>query len=113
MAGSSSTFLLTGTAAGVLALLTLGLARAARRCGLPRTLAAFVAAGIILWLGAASLLTRNGVLSAWTAFPPRWPLPPLTALSTLTVLSLNLAFRRLLAEIPPWQPVGRFRRQVN
>jgi len=54
MAGSSSTFLLTGTAAGVLALLTLGLARAARRCGPPRTLAAFVAAGIILWIPGSS-----------------------------------------------------------
>jgi hypothetical protein len=39
MAGSLSTALLTGTAAGVVALLTLGLARAARRCGLPRLLA--------------------------------------------------------------------------
>ena len=36
MAGSLSTALLTGTTAGVVALLTLGLARAARRCGLPR-----------------------------------------------------------------------------
>jgi hypothetical protein len=36
MAGSLSTASLTGTAAGVVALLTLGLARAARRCGLPR-----------------------------------------------------------------------------
>ena len=39
MAGSLSTALLTGTTAGVVALLTLGLARAARRCGLPRPLA--------------------------------------------------------------------------
>ena len=48
MTGSLSTAaLLTGTTAGVVALVTLGLAQAARRAGLPRTLAASVAAGMI------------------------------------------------------------------
>ena len=91
MAGSLSTALLTGTTAGVVALLTLGLARAARRrCGLPRPLA----------LGAAAILARSGVLSVGTAFPPRWPLLPLIALGTLALLGRNPASRRLLAEIP-------------
>ena len=100
MAGSLSTALLTGTTAGVVALLTLGLARAARRCGLPRPLAPAAAAGMILWLGAAAILARSGVLSVGTAFPPRWPLLPLTALGTLALLGRNPASRRLLAEIP-------------
>ncbi len=62
MASSSSTFLLTGTTAGVVALLTLGLTRAARKSGLPHSLAPAIAAGIHLWLGAAAILARSGVL---------------------------------------------------
>ena len=106
MASSSSTFLLTGTTADVVALLTLGVTRAARKSGLPHSLAPAIAAGMLLWLGAAAILARSGVLSAGTASPPRWPLLPLTALATLSLLGLNPAFRRLLPEIPPWQPVA-------
>ena len=101
MAGSLSTALLTGTMAGAVTLLTLGLARAARRrCGLPRSLAPAAAAGMILWLGATAILARSGVLSVGTTFPPRWPLLPLTAPGTLALLGRNPASRRLLAEIP-------------
>ena len=46
--------------------------------------------------GAAAILARSGVLSAGTASPPRWPLLPLTALATLSLLGLNPAFRRLV-----------------
>ena len=42
----------------------------------------------------------------WTALPPRWPLLPLTALGTFVLLGQTLTFRRLLAELPPWQPVA-------
>ena len=96
MASSSSTFLLTGTTADVVALLTLGVTRAARKSGLPHSLAPAIAAGMLLWLGAAAILARSGVLSAGTASPPRWPLLPLTALATLSLLGLNPAFRRRL-----------------
>ena len=106
MTGSLSTVLLTGTTSGVVTLITLGIARAARRAGLPRSLAFSVAIGLCLWLGAAAALAQSGVLAVWTAFPPRWPLLPMTSLGTLVLLGLTPAFRRLLAEIPPWQPVA-------
>jgi hypothetical protein len=107
--GSLSTAaLLTGTAAGVVALVALGIAGAARRAGLahPRTLAASVAAGLIVWLAATAALAQSGFLSDWTARPPRWPLLPLTALGTFVLLGQTRTFRRLLAEVPPWQPVA-------
>jgi hypothetical protein len=109
MTGSHSTdVLLTGTTASVLALVALGLAGAARRAGLahPRVLAACVSAGLIAWLGATAALAQSGVLSDWTARPPRWPLLPLAALGTFALLSRTLTFRRLLAEVPSWQPVA-------
>jgi hypothetical protein len=93
MTGSLSTLLLTGTTAGVVALITLGLAQAARRAGLPRSLA-------------TAVLAERGVLAEWTALPPRWPLLPLTALVTSVLLGLTRTFRRLLAQLPPWQPVA-------
>jgi hypothetical protein len=109
MTGSHSTdVLLTGTTAGLVALVALGLAGAARRAGLahPRALAASVAVGLIAWLGATAALAQSGVLSDWTARPPRWPLLPLTALGTFLLLSRTFTFQRLLAELPPWQPVA-------
>jgi len=107
--GSLSTAaLLTGTAAGVVALVALGLAGAARRAGLahPRTLAASVAAGLCVWLGSTAALAQSGVLGDWTARPPRWQFLPLTALVTFVLLNRTRTFRRLLAEVPPWQPVA-------
>ncbi len=107
MTGSLSTAaLLTGTTAVVVALVTLGLAQAARRAGLPRSLTPSVAAAMIVWLGATAALAQSGVLADWTALPPRRPLLPLTAFGTLVLLGLTRAFRRLLAELPPWQPVA-------
>ncbi len=109
MTGSlSTTALLTGTAAGVVALVALELAGAARRAGLahPRTLAACVAAGLCVWLCATAALAQSGVLGDWTARPPRWQFLPLTALGTFVLLSRTRTFRRLLAEVPPWRPVA-------
>jgi hypothetical protein len=106
MTGSLSNLLLTGTTAGVVALITLGLAQAARRAGLPRSLALSVSAAMIVWLGATAALAQSGVLAEWTALPPRWPLLPLTALVTSVLLGLTRTFRRLLAQLPPWQPVA-------
>jgi hypothetical protein len=106
MTGSLSTLLLTGTTAGMVTLVTIVFARAARRAGLPGPLALSVAAGMIVWLVVAAMLAQSGVLAVWTAFPPRWPLLPISALTTLVLLSLTPTFRRLLSEIPPWQPVA-------
>jgi hypothetical protein len=109
MTGSLSTdVLLTGTTAGVVTILALGLAAAARRAGLahPKIFAASVAAGLIAWLGGTAALAQSGVLSKWTSLPPRWPLLPLIALGTFVLLGQTLTFRRLLAEIPSWQPVA-------
>ena len=107
MTGSLSTAtLLTGITAGVISLVTLGLAGAARRAGLSRTIAASVAAGMIVWLGVTAALAQSGVLADWSARPPRWTLLPLTALGTSVLLGLTRTFRRLLAEAPPWQPVA-------
>jgi hypothetical protein len=104
--GSLSTLLLMGTTAVVVALVAVGLARAAPRAGLPRSLPPAVAAGMLAFLGIAAALARSGVLAVWTGFPPRWPLLPMTALGMLGLLGLTPIFRRLLAEIPPWQPVA-------
>jgi hypothetical protein len=107
MIGSLSTVaLLTGTTAVVVALVTLGITDAARRAGLPKTHAASVAAGSCLWLGAAAALAQSGVLADWTALPPRWPLLPLTALGMSVLFGLTKTYRRLLAELPAWQPVA-------
>jgi hypothetical protein len=109
MTGSLSTAtLLTGTTAGVVALVALGVAMAARRVGMarPKTLAASVASGLIVWLGVTAALAQSGVLGDWTAFPPRWPLLPLTALGTFFILGQTRTFKRLLAKVPAWQPVA-------
>jgi hypothetical protein len=107
--GSLSTAeLLTGTTAGVVAVVTLGLAQTARRAGMkhPRTVAVFVAAAPVVWLGATAVLAESGFLANWRAQPPRWPFLPLAALGTFVLLGQTLIFQRLLAEVPPWQPVA-------
>jgi hypothetical protein len=109
MTGSLSTaVLLTGAAVALVAFLAFGLGRAARFAGLahPRTLAVSVAAALVVWLGATAALALSGILADWSALPPRWPLLPLTALVTFALLTWTRTFRRLLAEIPPWQPVA-------
>jgi hypothetical protein len=109
MPGSlSSTLLLSATAAGVMALLAVGIAGAARRVGMthPRRLAAVLAIALLAWLGATAALAASGALSDWTDRPPRWQLLPPTALGTLVIFSRTRLFRRLLAGVPPWQPVA-------
>ncbi len=61
---------------------------------------------MIVWLAATAALAQGGFLAAWTSLPPRWPLLPLTALATFVLLGLTRTFRRLLAEVPTWQPVA-------
>ncbi len=109
MPGSlSAGVLLTVTAAGVVVLVALGLDRAARLAASahPRTLAASVASGLCAWLVATATLAQGGVFGDGTARPPRWPLLPLIALGTVGILSRTRTFRRLLAEVPSWQPVA-------
>jgi hypothetical protein len=107
-ASPSAAALLTGSAAVLVALVALGMARAARRAGLahPRALATSVAAGLIVWLGATAALAQSGLLADWSSRPPRWPLLPVTALVTFLLLARTHTFRRLLAEVPPWQLVA-------
>ena len=102
IASMATAALLGGTAVGVGGLVSIGLAGAARRAGFarPRGLAAGVAAGLGLWLGATAALAEGGVLGVWTARPPRLPLLPLIALATFILLGRTGPFRRLLAEAP-------------
>ena len=72
----------------------------------PRTLAASVAAGLIVWLGATAALAQSGVLGVWTAFPPRWPLLPLTALVDVLHPRPDSHIREAPAKVPAWQPVA-------
>ncbi|WP_165069624.1 hypothetical protein [Paludisphaera rhizosphaerae] len=107
MTGSIGTAaLLTGTTFVVVLLLTLGTARGARKAGLPRWLAPSFAAVMMVWLGATALVGMSGVLSQWEARPPRWPLVPLTGLATFVGLGSTRASRRIIGEVPPWQPVA-------
>jgi hypothetical protein len=109
MVGSASAAaLLTGTAVVLVAFLALGLGRAGRRAGLarPGTLAVSVAVALVVWLGATATLAGSGVLADWSSFPPRWPLLALAALVTFALLTRTQTFRRLLVEIPAWQPVA-------
>jgi hypothetical protein len=100
--------LLGGAAAVLVAFLALGFVRAARRAGLahPWAVASSVAAGQVVWLGATAVLAGSGALADWSALPPRWSLLPLAALVTFALLTRSRTFRRLLAEVPPWQPVA-------
>jgi hypothetical protein len=109
MVGSlSAAALLTGTAVVLIALLALGLAQAGRRAKLahPETLSLSIVGAIVVWLGATAALAVNGVLTDWSAFPPRWPLLAVTALVAFALLARTRTFRRLLSEVPPWQPVA-------
>jgi hypothetical protein len=107
MSGSLSTAaLLTGTTAGVVSLITLGIALASRRAGLPRKPATSSLFGLMVWLGMTAALARGGLLSGSTALPPRWPLLPLTAITSFFILSRTSTFRRILDNVPPWQPVA-------
>lgn len=109
MVGSPLTAaLLCGTTACVIAAIALGIGRAARRAewSRPWLLAALVAAGMIVWLATTAALEASGLLSVWTDRPPRWQFLPMTALITLVFLGSTRTFRRVVAEIPPWQPVA-------
>lgn len=104
----SATALLSGTAAVLVTLLALVVTRAGRRAEFahPQALALSLAAGLMAWLGATAALAENGVLADWSAFPPRWPLLPLTTLVTFALFARTRTFRRLRTEIPTWQPVA-------
>jgi hypothetical protein len=49
-------------------------------------------------------IAESGVLDVWSAVPPRWPFLPLTALAGFALFGWT--FRRVLVEVPPWQPVA-------
>ena len=80
MASSSSTFSLTGTTAGVVALLTLGLPHSSH---LP------LRRGYSCWLGAAAILARSGVLSRRDGLPAAMAAAPRPAAPTNSPTALN------------------------
>lgn len=91
-------------------ILTLGVHAVARRAGLPsprrRAIVIGLATGLALWLGLTAALARAGVLSVWTARPPRVVLLPLTALAAIVFLSRGATFRSLIGSLPPSWPVA-------
>lgn len=94
----------------MVAVVGLGVAGSAHRAGYAaaaaRGLAARVVAALAGWLTLSGALAALGVLSVWTAIPPRWPLLPLTALLTLIVLVTRPATRRLIAHTPRHWLIG-------
>ncbi len=103
-----STAIIVPLAAGLVVLLSYGVARAARRAGLARSgvLGMEVITGLSLWLTATAALALGGVLEVSEGRMPREPLLPPMALATCILLSLTGSFRRLLAALPAWQPVA-------
>jgi len=75
---------------------------AARRS---RPLALGALGGLGLWLAATAALASRGVLSDWTARPPRVPLLPVAFLATVLVLRRTATFRALVAETPRAWPI--------
>jgi hypothetical protein len=74
--------------------------RSARRLGLT------VIAAIAVWLLVAALLASSGLLSVWTARPPRVLLLPLTAFSTMMVVSRTRAAGLLVSRVPRHWPIA-------
>ncbi|MES1176946.1 MAG: hypothetical protein ABUL62_21675 [Myxococcales bacterium] len=88
----------------MLAVVGLGVFAGARRSGAEVRSASGAALKTMLalsvWLGLVSFLAVRGVLSNWTALPPRWPLLPLTAFITIWFLMRSPAATRILTSIP-------------
>jgi hypothetical protein len=80
--------------AGMAALVSLWLARRSRMLAL-----GFLGA-LGLWLAATAVLANAGVLSDWTARPPRVALLPLAFLATALLLGRTATFRSLVAATP-------------
>lgn len=103
-----STFILASLTAGLVGLIFVVVAGAARQASLtrPQTIAASVAAGLGLWLAFVTELAEGGMLAVWTALPPRIPLLPTTLVVTFALLSRTETCRLLVAALPMWQPVA-------
>jgi hypothetical protein len=94
----------------VASVIVLGVHRAARRAGdserESRRLAGITGGGIAAWLAVTALLARSGVLSDFTAMPPRMMLVLASTIALFTVATTNARARRLLAAAPKHWPVA-------
>lgn len=88
----------------MLTLIGLGVFGGARRSGskpLPATRVALATVlALVAWLGFAAFLAERGVLSNWSALPPRWPLLPLSAFLATTLIMRSTAAAPLLSSVP-------------
>ncbi|MCY1039997.1 hypothetical protein OV208_01600 [Corallococcus sp. bb12-1] len=101
---------MVGLTLGMVTLMGVGVARGARRSGREASsamrLGLAVISGLMLWLGATALLASTGVLSDWSALPPRWPLLPPSAILALLVLGQTPFAKTLLANTPRHWPIA-------
>lgn len=101
---------LVALVAAVYAVLLWAIGEAGGRAELPpnrrRALVVGVAVSVGAWLALAAALAATGVLSVWTARPPRVLMLPLTVFAALMMLNRTATFRELLAAIPDWWPVA-------
>ncbi len=71
-----------------------------------RTLVVAVVFVISSWLALAATLAATGLLSVWTARPPRVLMLPLAVFTTMVLVARTATFRQLLAGLPAWWPVA-------
>jgi hypothetical protein len=72
----------------------------------PRRWAVAVVGTLAVWLALAAVLARMGVLSQWTARPPRLPLVAGGGLLLAFLLFRTATFRTLLDSTPAFWPIG-------
>jgi hypothetical protein len=100
--------LMVGLTATMVVILALGTFRGAIGPGLSvssvRRAALTVALALCAWLAIVAALAIGGVLSP-TARPPRWPLLPLIAFTTLVWVMRSSFGKRVLSGLPPAWPI--------
>jgi hypothetical protein len=105
-----SDVLMVFLAVSMLTLVSVGVANAARRGGRTapeaRRLALSVGGGLVLWLVATAALARAGILAAWTALPPRWPLLPALAFIVIALISRARTTKLFITHTPLHWPIA-------
>jgi hypothetical protein len=90
--------------------IVLGVRRAGVRAGLSearaRRIATRFGAGLAMWLAASGALAASGVLSDFTAWPPRFPVVVLFPVVALALSTRTATARALLAATPPSWLIG-------
>jgi hypothetical protein len=102
--------LMASLAVAMVALLLVGAVLGARRAGCDASevqrAASITLVALSAWLAIAAVLAMSGLLSEWSARPPRWPLLPLTAFAAIVAVIRSAAAQRVLSNIPPAWPIG-------